>query len=69
MNDRKFDVDELREWDRSVVWHAFSQMADYNGLIIDSASGCWLTDIQGRRFLDGASSLWWQHTWASTSHH
>lgn len=53
-----FDADELRELDRSVVWHAFSQMSDYDGLIIDSAEGCWLTDIEGRRFLDGASSLW-----------
>ena len=52
------DADELRKLDRSVVWHAFSQMSDYDGLIIDSAEGCWLTDIDGRRFLDGASSLW-----------
>ena len=52
------DADELRKLDKSVVWHAFSQMSDYDGLIIDSAEGCWLTDIDGRRFLDGASSLW-----------
>jgi adenosylmethionine---8-amino-7-oxononanoate aminotransferase len=52
------DAAELRKLDRSVVWHAFSQMSDYDGLIIDSAEGCWLTDMDGRRFLDGASSLW-----------
>ncbi|MEQ1826713.1 MAG: adenosylmethionine--8-amino-7-oxononanoate transaminase [Pirellula sp.] len=50
--------DRLRELDRSVVWHAFSQMSDYDGLIIESAQGCWLTDIDGRRILDGASSMW-----------
>ena len=50
--------DELRKLDRSVVWHAFSQMSTYDGLIIDTAQGCWLTDIEGNRYLDGASSLW-----------
>lgn len=49
---------ELRSVDRSAVWHAFSQMQEYDGLIIDHAQGCWLTDIEGRRFLDGASSMW-----------
>jgi adenosylmethionine-8-amino-7-oxononanoate aminotransferase len=50
--------EELLELDRRLVWHAFSQMSEYNGLIIESAEGCWLTDIDGRRILDGASSLW-----------
>jgi len=48
----------LRELDRTVVWHAFSQMSEYDGLIIDHAQGCWLTDIDGKRYFDGASSLW-----------
>jgi adenosylmethionine-8-amino-7-oxononanoate aminotransferase len=52
------DVDSLRQRDRTIVWHAFSQMAEYDGLIIDSAQGCWLTDVEGRRILDGASSMW-----------
>ncbi len=55
MNDVRSTLHAL---DRSVVWHAFSQMAEYDGLIIESAKGCWLTDIDGRAFLDGASSLW-----------
>lgn len=50
--------EELIQLDRRVVWHAFSQMSDYQGLIIESAEGCWLTDIHGKKFLDGASSLW-----------
>ena len=54
----EFDANELRHLDRTVVWHAFSQMVDYDGLIIDSAEGAWLTDIDGKRYLDGASSLW-----------
>lgn len=48
----------LRELDRTVVWHAFSQMAEYDGLIIEEAQGSWLTDIHGKRYFDGASSLW-----------
>lgn len=53
-----FSNDELERLDRTVIWHAFSQMASYDGLIIESADGSWLQDIHGRRFLDGASSLW-----------
>jgi len=53
-----FDAVELRDLDRNVVWHAFSQMSNYDGLIIESAEGCWLTDIDGNRYFDGASSLW-----------
>jgi adenosylmethionine-8-amino-7-oxononanoate aminotransferase len=52
------DFEDLIEWDRSVVWHAFSQMSEYDGLIIQSASGCTLTDVFGNTYLDGASSLW-----------
>lgn len=48
----------LEQLDRQHVWHAFSQMSDYQGLIIERAEGCWLTDISGRRLLDGVSSLW-----------
>ena len=51
-------VDELRRLDREVVWHAFSQMSEYDGLIIDHAQGCWLYDVESRRYLDGVSSLW-----------
>ncbi len=50
--------EKLRQWDRDVVWHAFSQMSEYDGLIVQSARGCWLTTVDGRRYLDGASSLW-----------
>ncbi len=33
-------------------------MAEYEGLIIESGSGPWLFDINGNRYLDGASSMW-----------
>jgi adenosylmethionine-8-amino-7-oxononanoate aminotransferase len=50
--------DELRRWDRELVWHAFTQMAEYEPLVIERAEGCTLFDIDGRAYLDGTSSLW-----------
>jgi adenosylmethionine---8-amino-7-oxononanoate aminotransferase len=52
------DVEQLREWDRTIVWHAFTQMAEYVPFVIERAEGCTLIDVDGRRYLDGASSLW-----------
>jgi adenosylmethionine---8-amino-7-oxononanoate aminotransferase len=50
--------EQLRDWDRRIVWHAFTQMAEYEPLILDSAEGCTLVDIDGNRYLDAVSSLW-----------
>jgi adenosylmethionine-8-amino-7-oxononanoate aminotransferase len=47
--------------DSAHVWHPFTQMEDYAGaepLIVESAEGNWLIDSDGRRLLDGVSSLW-----------
>src|SRR5260370_19596263 len=49
---------ELDRWDREIVWHAFSQMAEYEPLLIEWAHGCTLVDMDGREYLDGVSSLW-----------
>ena len=50
--------EQLRTWDRETVWHAFTQMRDYEPFIIEKAYGCTLIDIDGREFIDGVSSLW-----------
>lgn len=50
--------DELRRWDRRYVWHPFTQMAEYEPLILDRGEGCTLYDIDGNAYLDGYSSLW-----------
>jgi adenosylmethionine-8-amino-7-oxononanoate aminotransferase len=44
--------------DQHAHWHGFTQMAEYEPLVIEHASGCWLTTADGRRLLDGVSSLW-----------
>ncbi|MGB9687255.1 adenosylmethionine--8-amino-7-oxononanoate transaminase [Thermogutta sp.] len=48
----------LREWDRTIYWHAFTQMAEYEPFIIERAQGCRLFDIDGREYIDGVASLW-----------
>jgi adenosylmethionine-8-amino-7-oxononanoate aminotransferase len=50
--------EELERWDREAVWHAFTQMAEYQPLLIEQGRGCTLIDIDGREYLDGTSSLW-----------
>ncbi len=49
---------ELLDWDRRHYWHAFTQMAEYEPLIIARAEGCRLIDLDGREYLDGVSSMW-----------
>ena len=47
--------------DQNSVWHPFTQMAGWQKkepIIVESADGIYLTDVKGRRFLDGVSSLW-----------
>ncbi len=47
--------------DLRAVWHPFTQHSlwpDDEPLVIESASGVRLVDTQGRRYLDGVSSLW-----------
>ncbi|MGV3485758.1 MAG: adenosylmethionine--8-amino-7-oxononanoate transaminase [Planctomycetaceae bacterium] len=51
-------TDDLRIADRVHHWHGFTQMSDYESLLIERADGCWLIDQDGRRLLDGVSSLW-----------
>lgn len=52
------DREALRQADRQHHWHGFTQMADFEPLLIERGEGNWLIDIDGRRLLDGASSLW-----------
>jgi adenosylmethionine-8-amino-7-oxononanoate aminotransferase len=52
------EKDALRRWDRELYWHAFTQMAEYEPLIIERAQGCTLYDLEGNAYLDGVSSMW-----------
>jgi len=50
--------EELKDLDLRVTWHPFTQMAEWDPLVIASGEGSWLFDTHGRRYLDGVSSLW-----------
>ncbi len=54
-------LDRLKAWDHAHLWHPFTPLADWEAsdpLIIERAEGVYLYDSEGRRYLDGVSSLW-----------
>ncbi|MFA5390942.1 MAG: adenosylmethionine--8-amino-7-oxononanoate transaminase [Candidatus Omnitrophota bacterium] len=55
------NTDELVAKDRKYIWHPFTQMQDWQTeevLVIEKGKGCYLIDTEGRKYLDGVSSLW-----------
>jgi adenosylmethionine-8-amino-7-oxononanoate aminotransferase len=55
------DAPAWAERDAAVVWHGFTQMSCYLDnapVIVESAEGRELIDVDGRRYLDAISSLW-----------
>lgn len=55
------DKKTLTEWDKKYLWHPFTQMKEWldgDPLIIERGEGCFLIDVEGRRYIDGVSSLW-----------
>src|SRR5688500_13179007 len=54
-------TERLRALDKAHVWHPFTPMklwAESDPLVITAADGMHLIDSDGRRYLDGVSSLW-----------
>jgi adenosylmethionine---8-amino-7-oxononanoate aminotransferase len=52
---------ELQQWDRDHSWHPFTAVPQEGGdppLVIERAEGCYLIDTEGRRYIDGVSSMW-----------
>ena len=55
------DRERLVALDKAHVWHPFTQMQGWlesDPVVIERGEGCWLIDVDGRRYLDGVSSLW-----------
>ena len=55
------DTEQLAALDREVLWHPFTQMQDWQEeapILIHGAQGTTLFDTEGRRYIDGVSSLW-----------
>ncbi len=53
--------DDLKRWDKQYIWHPFTQMEEYikeDVVVIEKGEGVFLIDIDGKRYIDGVSSLW-----------
>ena len=53
--------EQLKHLDRTYLWHPFTQMREWMGedpIIIERGEGHYLVDVEGKRYLDGVSSLW-----------
>ena len=58
---RKTRTQRLQAEDRRYLWHPFTQQRDWvktAPLIIERGRGSYLEDTDGRRYLDGVSSIW-----------
>ena len=52
---------QLKAWDQAYLWHPFTQMQDWlaeDPVVIARGEGNYLIDVEGKRYLDGVSSLW-----------
>ena len=52
---------KVSELDRKYVWHPFTQMRDWMGqepILIERGKGSILTDVNGKKYLDGNASIW-----------
>jgi adenosylmethionine---8-amino-7-oxononanoate aminotransferase len=55
------DYEELKRLDHTYLWHPFTQMQEWMAeepVIISQGEGHYLIDVDGRKYLDGVSSLW-----------
>jgi len=55
------NYEDLKRSDHTYLWHPFTQMQEWMGeepCIIERGEGHYLIDVQGRKYLDGVSSLW-----------
>ncbi len=52
---------QLSKMDKTLIWHPFTQMKDWGKeeiIIIEKGKGNYIIDVNGKRYLDGVSSLW-----------
>jgi adenosylmethionine-8-amino-7-oxononanoate aminotransferase len=55
------DYEALKQLDHRYLWHPFTQMREWMAeepCIISRGDGHYLIDVNGKRYLDGVSSLW-----------
>ncbi|MFQ5787277.1 MAG: adenosylmethionine--8-amino-7-oxononanoate transaminase [Thermodesulfobacteriota bacterium] len=52
---------KLGAYDKEFVWHPFTQMKEYeekDPIVFEGGEGVYLYDTEGRKYIDGVSSLW-----------
>lgn len=50
--------EDLLQKDTKNVWHSMKKYAPESTMIIKEGKGSWITDINGKRYMDGMSGLW-----------
>lgn len=51
-------INEVQKKDEQYVWHAMRPANTYPSMVVTSAKGAWITDVEGNKYLDGMSGLW-----------
>jgi taurine-pyruvate aminotransferase len=50
--------DTLQQQDEKYVWHSMKPYNPNATLVVEKAQGSWVTDVDGKRYLDAMSGLW-----------
>src|SRR5690625_3593058 len=59
MKTNSLSSQELYEKDKETIWHAMQRHSPENiPFIVAEADGAWITDIEGKKYLDGMEGLW-----------
>lgn len=61
MSSKRPAAGRLEKLDKKYIWHPFTQMLEWEKdqqVIIESGTGSILSDIRGKKYIDGVSSLW-----------
>jgi taurine-pyruvate aminotransferase len=48
----------LQQQDEKYVWHSMKPYNPSGTLVVEKAQGSWVTDVDGKRYLDAMSGLW-----------
>lgn len=49
---------DLLASDERYVWHSMKPYSPQGTMVVKEAKGAWVTDVDGKRYLDGMSGLW-----------
>ncbi|WP_022792998.1 aspartate aminotransferase family protein [Marinococcus halotolerans] len=53
-----WEPEEMKKRDEESIWHAMRPYSPGGGMVIEKADGSWVTDVDGREYLDGMAGLW-----------